>query len=66
VTVGDEIVYPVGQEVQIMKHLVVEHDCSTKESEAAAKFNEAVKPIIEGISDAKINVSAKIVAGEMY
>jgi len=46
--------------------LTVDKNLPATESEKAGKFNEAVKPLIEGIEGCTVKVQSKLGAGDPY
>jgi len=55
-----------GTDVEHKVTLVVSKEMPSTEKEVATKFNEAVKPLIEGIAGVQMNVVSKMGAGDMF
>lgn len=67
VVTNTEVVCNVkGDSIEQNVSLSVEKDFPSSEEEKVAKFNEAVKPLLEGKEEVEVNVVSKLGAGDMY
>ncbi len=53
-------------EIEHKVSLVVNKEMPSSDGEKAKKFNEAIKPIVEGIKGVTVSVVSKLGAGDMY